>query len=447
MSEHQQAKSRTTAVRHQPVTRQQMQVEVPGKKRRPSFLAYFNLALAFVLTVCLAGITTRMADGEGEKHSLQIELAATQHQVMQLESDQQQRLEAAMNRNSSAFSIQQKKREEERRAWAGRVETLDTRLEELENKTSQDRAETAANLQAELVSLSKKLHEELDQKSPASEIFREFERSHRDGIVLIYTEFDYHYLKAGRRMRKKTVTGWGTGFFATDEGHIVTNKHVVHPWKFDSDLMAMEAMDDISINRNSLRLYCWQGGVNVLGPDGSPSSKYGFNSHEKHNLKVFAVAPDAMSNENLDYGPEVTHYRVHDLNNNDLAILKASGGPFAPLPLAGFGTADPVKKLDPVMAIGFPRGKRGLERDCAESSPSIGTVRKVENTIHITASIIPGNSGGPLVGPDGRVVGIVTRIYSETLGICIRIHHALDLIKSGRDLAKSKAEKTSATQR
>ena len=77
---------------------------------------------------------------------------------------------------------------------------------------------------------------------------------------------------------------------------------------------------------------------------------------------------------------------------------------------------------------GSPMVREARELVAQGEAGPIGTVRKVENTIHVTASIIPGNSGGPLVGPDGNVVAIVTRVYSETLGICINIDHVRKLL-------------------
>ena len=51
----------------------------------------------------------------------------------------------------------------------------------------------------------------------------------------------------------------------------------------------------------------------------------------------------------------------------------------------------------------------------------------------VTAGVVGGNSGGPLVDRRGRVVGIITRVFkgTETLGSCLRIEHALQLTQGG----------------
>jgi S1-C subfamily serine protease len=61
-------------------------------------------------------------------------------------------------------------------------------------------------------------------------------------------------------------------------------------------------------------------------------------------------------------------------------------------------------------------------------------VRKVEQTIHVSAAMLGGNSGGPLIDSKGRVIGVSTMVVkgSETLGSCLRIEHAAELLHGGR---------------
>lgn len=98
--------------------------------------------------------------------------------------------------------------------------------------------------------------------------------------------------------------------------------------------------------------------------------------------------------------------------DTDLALLKLNlpeGAP--PLPYATFGDSGGLSEGDFVMAMGAPWG---LSR-----SVSIGiissTARYLPNQseyslwLQTDASISPGNSGGPLVDTEGRIIGINTR--------------------------------------
>ncbi|HGY92826.1 MAG TPA: trypsin-like serine protease [Planctomycetes bacterium] len=404
-------------------------------------LPYLNLLIALGLSFGLSGVTRRIMDTERENTALELELVQARGELEGIVFDSQRQIESL---DGWARHVQEARRGDIE-TYRNFVEDLRNRLEEIETKNLRSTTETVAIFRDELGRLQKRIESDLeDRPQSAAEVFRKFEAAHGKGLVLIYTEFDYYKLREGKKARRRTMAGWGSGFFVDENGYIVTNKHVVQPWKFDADLAALISMGEIRVDENSLRIACWEAGTRALDEAGEPLIGSGWDNHIRKNLTVAIQAPDHFKIVDSELGQYGSDYRVHKLDNNDLALLKVEGEGFHALPLATCDSAAhlPLQKLDPVMALGFPRGQNGLESGIAESSPSIGTVRKVEDTIHITASIIPGNSGGPLVGPEGKVVGVVTRIYSETLGICITIDHVRDLLERAK-ASRSDAAHTS----
>jgi len=107
----------------------------------------------------------------------------------------------------------------------------------------------------------------------------------------------------------------------------------------------------------------------------------------------------------------------------DLALVKIEA---KDLPILRFADSDKLKVGQWAIAIGNPFGLNntltvgvvsGLQREFAvpnESDPSGGTF--YPDAIQTDASINPGNSGGPLVGIDGKVIGVNSAIYSRTGG-------------------------------
>jgi 2-alkenal reductase len=155
-------------------------------------------------------------------------------------------------------------------------------------------------------------------------------------------------------------SGQGSGFVIDDQGHIVTNQHVVQ---------------------------------------GAAQLEVDFASGHKAWAEVLGIDPDS-----------------------DLAVLQVSvpGEALVPLPL---GDSDAVEVGDFVVAIGNPFGLSGSmtvgvvsavgrvlqsERQTPEGRPfSAGGL------IQTDAAINPGNSGGPLLNLDGQVVGVNRAIRTE----------------------------------
>src|SRR5215471_16273652 len=147
----------------------------------------------------------------------------------------------------------------------------------------------------------------------------------------------------------------GSGFVYDNQGHIVTNSHVVGG--------AVE--------------------MDVTFPDGN---KYTAN----------VIADDI---------------------NNDIAVLQISQTATKPLKPLVLGNSSEVGVGDTVIAIGNPFGlsetmTTGIVSGIDRSIPYGGYL--IPNAIQTDAPINPGNSGGPLLDTKGEMIGMNTAILSGT---------------------------------
>jgi S1-C subfamily serine protease len=101
--------------------------------------------------------------------------------------------------------------------------------------------------------------------------------------------------------------------------------------------------------------------------------------------------------------------------NSDLALLKVDA-PAAKLHPLKLGDSSKMEVGDPVVAIGNPFDLQrtvtsgivsALQREI--QAPDGVTI---DNVIQTDAAINPGNSGGPLINSDGEVIGINSQIYT-----------------------------------
>jgi S1-C subfamily serine protease len=162
-------------------------------------------------------------------------------------------------------------------------------------------------------------------------------------------------------------TATGSAFVIDDEGHLLTNAHVV------------AGADEVQV---------------TVGEDGEA-------------LDAEVIGRDAST---------------------DLAVLEVDSGELEPLP---FGDSSDVNVGDPVVAIGNPFGLSNTATAGIVSAvqrqitaPNDFTITDV---IQTDAPINPGNSGGPLIDASGRVIGINSQIESPNGGGNVGIGFAVPI--------------------
>ncbi len=152
-------------------------------------------------------------------------------------------------------------------------------------------------------------------------------------------------------------TAQGSGFVVDEQGHVVTNQHVV-------------------AGASSISVSFWNGvelDADVVGTDAS----------------------------------------------TDLAVLRVDASPALLEPLR-FGDSSAVDVGDAVLAFGSPFGLEGTVTSGIVSALHRGMTAPnnytITDTIQTDAAINHGNSGGPLLDRRGRVIGVNAQIESESGG-------------------------------
>lgn len=135
---------------------------------------------------------------------------------------------------------------------------------------------------------------------------------------------------------------------------------------------------------------------------------------------------------------------------NDIAFLKISGA--QGLPAASIGDSSTVRVGQKVVAIGNSLGQfkntvtsgviSGKGRPLEASSDDEDSVESLTDLLQTDAAINPGNSGGPLLNMSGQVIGINTAIVqdAQSIGFAIPIGAAKGLIRSVTE--KGRVEKS-----
>jgi S1-C subfamily serine protease len=180
----------------------------------------------------------------------------------------------------------------------------------------------------------------------------------------------------------------GTGFVVSEDGHILTNAHVV------SERGAIA--EEVSVT---------------------------FKDEEGASTEVAAAVLGAD-------------------DSSDVALLKIDPAAVGDLTVIPLGDSDDLQVGEPVVAIGNPLGYdlslttgviSALDRELESPNGSI-----ISNGIQTDAAINSGNSGGPLIDATGRVIGINEQIASQSggnqgLGFAVPINTAIRVMEQLKD--------------
>ncbi len=150
------------------------------------------------------------------------------------------------------------------------------------------------------------------------------------------------------RMQREMTQGQGSGVIVTEEGHVITNQHVIS-------------------GQNQIQV----------------------TLHDGKSYQATLIGEDRML---------------------DIAVLKINAlGPFTPLKL---GDSSQVKVGQIVFAVGNPFGLSETVTQGIISAKERSISDQQRDLFQTDAAINPGNSGGPLVNLQGEIVGINVAIYS-----------------------------------
>ncbi|HIJ44028.1 MAG: trypsin-like peptidase domain-containing protein [Rhodospirillales bacterium] len=169
------------------------------------------------------------------------------------------------------------------------------------------------------------------------------------------------------------------------------------------------------------------------------------DGHVLTNYHVVHQASEIFVTVFDDFGTERYRANVVKMDEaTDLALLKIK--PKAPLSPAVFGDSSRIQVGEEVIAIGSPFGlgqtvSRGIVSAVRESLVIEGVTHL--GLIQTDAAINQGNSGGPLVDANGTVIGINTAIYTPTgafsgVGFAIPGNQAKAFVMDEIDLPNSR---------
>lgn len=233
------------------------------------------------------------------------------------------------------------------------------------------------------IMISKQLENDEQAMFPGFNMFNNpFSAQEEQGMDIPKPDMQQEHLQ--HHSHKKVPIGGGSGFFASKDGLILTNKHVV----------------------------------------ADPDAEYTIIAQNNKRYQARVLARDPI---------------------NDVAILKVEANG---LPWLELGNSNTLELGQTVIAIGNALGTfqntvstgivSGLSRFIQAHDSNSGSIQKLRGLIQTDAAINPGNSGGPLVDIDGRVIGINSAIIfgAQNIGFAIPINGVKKDLESVKEFGR-----------
>lgn len=187
----------------------------------------------------------------------------------------------------------------------------------------------------------------------------------------------------------KAQLGQGAGFFVTADGYLLTNRHVVRP---EVPEPVAERLASIELTERKLERQAHR-----YTPQSFAEARRRLRE-ERRELGWRTAAAAAQQSFELKLKDGETHmaHLVAASQDHDLALLKLDG--FLTPSMIPAQVRYPAQG-EQVYAIGSPLGM-------ADSLTAGRVTRVGANAIVTDIQLLPGNSGGPLVNAQGRLLGV-----------------------------------------
>lgn len=366
------------------------------------------------------------------EHSL-VEISNIQAQVVaDLQSEFSSKLEQI--KTNAHESLSRIAEEDQSARELLRVET-GKKISELESDMSSRFINTLEQFKAaqeDLFILNTARIETLEQESS---LFKEILLDAQKSVVFIRTTY---MVKATSNGQKREVEYFGTGFTIDPSGLSIAPQHVLKPWMYDDNMLALTTLGQVEVLVDTVNYSVWTSEEQVLkAGNGGLNKEYltdtAFRSgnRERGFVLLFTAEPETgMQMLNTPFGAIPVEKPL--VGHTDIGVFQLIDFDRVFAHLIIDNGSEHVEAMDEVMTVGYPLSRLHDGKSLPQGVKGF-VRRQTRDFLELDTALHPGSSGAPVLSRNSIVIGMaVALVNSDSYGIAVTASYLNHAIASAR---------------
>lgn len=307
------------------------------------------------------------------------------------------------------------------------VQAIAALTQETENKIGQLRIDITEKL-LESSEKIKQAQEEvllrnaqrLESLEVEGDLFKSILANSSDAVVFIKTSYNMEMLNTGERTTREIT---GTGFTISSTGLTLAPQHVMKPWLYDKTILSMQSFGIVKVLPETVIHTIWTAQQQVLLPDKEPFEYLTEDAFSTTNAKsavlvLYAPEPKTVTEQvSTPFG--IVEIEAPVAGPTDVTVLQLIDASRTFSTLTIEPEMNSVEPLDEVLLLGFPLTRLKDGRSIPQAVR--GFVRhQTSKLLELDSTLLPGNSGGPVLNRDGHVIGMaIATLGSDSYGAAV----------------------------
>ena len=248
------------------------------------------------------------------------------------------------------------------------------------------------------------------KKKDASSALEGYANKYAPSVAFLLVEY---WLEVGEERIYHNMAE-GTAFLVDKDGYMLTSRHVVCPWMQDLTLYAtvhQVSLGDVT-PRFRYRVFLWFEGAKAFNRAATLMDASELSDVYFLDTAFSTESAPRISIAGIPKTPVQTLQGITSPLQDDFTVLKIDRVPdgLMSLPLDLEMDSQNIPRLSRFITLGFPLGSRAQEAT-VNASVTTGHVRRAfKDMLQVDGSVYKGNSGGPIIDTDGKVIGIVSGV-------------------------------------